>query len=132
MPMGQHRKDERVRKQAALLAGIMLLLSVISGCAGSAELQPGLTAELTLFQTRITVRGQGVTVDGTVATITRGGTYRLTGSLADGQIIVDAGKNDAVELILIGVSITASKTALQSMPKRPDRRSSLWLTARRT
>lgn len=48
----------------------------------------------------------GVTVDNGVITITAAGSYRLTGTLADGQVVVAAGEEDVVRLILDNASIT--------------------------
>ena len=48
----------------------------------------------------------GVTVDNGVITITAAGNYRLTGTLADGQVVVAAGEEDVVRLILDNASIT--------------------------
>jgi len=55
--------------------------------------------------------GEGVTIDGSAVTITQGGSYTLSGTLLGGGIIIDAGKNDTVELILNGVSITSETSA---------------------
>jgi hypothetical protein len=59
----------------------------------------------------ISVSGSGVTVEGTTATITKAGTYVVQGTLADGQIKVDAGATAKVKLILDGVNITTSDDA---------------------
>ncbi len=60
----------------------------------------------------ITLTGDGagadsdaVTVSGQTVTITAAGTYILTGTLDDGSVIVDAGKEDKVQLVLDGVTI---------------------------
>ncbi|WP_248758610.1 carbohydrate-binding domain-containing protein [Pseudarthrobacter sp. SSS035] len=49
-----------------------------------------------------------VTVDGDTVTISAPGTYRLTGSLSDGQVVVAAGEEDVVRIILDGAEITSS------------------------
>jgi hypothetical protein len=49
-----------------------------------------------------------VKVDGDTVTITAAGTYRLSGSLSDGQVVVAAGEEDVVRIILDGASITSS------------------------
>ncbi|WP_421084343.1 carbohydrate-binding domain-containing protein [Rothia nasimurium] len=49
---------------------------------------------------------EGVTVDNGLITITAAGNYRLTGTLADGQVVVAAGEEDVVRLILDNASIT--------------------------
>jgi hypothetical protein len=55
--------------------------------------------------------GDGVEIEGDVVTIAAGGTYRLSGSLSDGQVVVDAGDEDLVRLVLDGISIESSTTA---------------------
>ncbi|MCC3278575.1 carbohydrate-binding domain-containing protein [Arthrobacter sp. zg-Y40] len=50
----------------------------------------------------------GVEVDGGTVTLAAAGTYRLSGSLADGQVVVAAGKEDLVRVILDGVDLTSS------------------------
>lgn len=50
----------------------------------------------------------GVTVKGNTVTITKAGTYRLSGSLSNGRILVDAGKEDKIQLVLEGVSVTCA------------------------
>ncbi|HWR19598.1 MAG TPA: carbohydrate-binding domain-containing protein [Clostridia bacterium] len=53
-----------------------------------------------------TVTGRGVIVNGSDITITTGGVYVMSGTLSDGQIAVDATKNDNVHIVLNGASIT--------------------------
>lgn len=55
--------------------------------------------------------GTGVTVDGDSLTITAGGTYRVTGVLTDGQVVVDSPDEEIVHLVLDGATITSSTTA---------------------
>ena len=50
----------------------------------------------------------GVTQSGSVYTITKAGEYTVTGLLSDGQLIVDAGDEDEVTIVLNGTSITCS------------------------
>jgi len=66
---------------------------------------------ITLNGSSITVDGEGATVDGSTATITSAGTYSLSGSLADGQIIVDTDDQGVVRLVLDGVDIHSSTSA---------------------
>lgn len=53
----------------------------------------------------------GVKVSGSTVTITEAGTYVLSGTLTDGQIIIDAGNEDDVRLVLENASITCTTTA---------------------
>lgn len=59
----------------------------------------------------ITVDGEGASVENNKITITLAGTYSIKGTLADGQIIVNAGDEDKVYIILNGVNITCSNSA---------------------
>jgi len=76
-----------------------------SGEGADIDLDDAVT--LTLAGDRITGSGKNVEIDGSTATIYSGGTYVLTGSLNDGQIIVNAEDKD-VTLVLDGADITCS------------------------
>ncbi len=56
----------------------------------------------------ITTDDGSVDVSGNTYTITAAGTYVVSGTLENGQIVIDAGEEDEVELILNGMSITCS------------------------
>ena len=53
--------------------------------------------------------GDGVSVDGSVVTVTKPGTYRVAGTLSDGQLAVDS--TGVVRLILDTVSITNNSSS---------------------
>jgi len=55
--------------------------------------------------------GDGVSIKGSIVTITEGGTYRISGSLSDGQLVVDSADEEVVRLVLDGVDIASSTTA---------------------
>ncbi len=61
---------------------------------------------LSLTGDSISVNGNGVITEGSVATIITGGTYILSGTLNNGQIIVNARQTGTVRLILDGADIT--------------------------
>ena len=52
-----------------------------------------------------------VTIEGSRITIGAEGVYVLSGTLADGQIVVNAGETDKVQLVLAGADITSSTSA---------------------
>lgn len=54
----------------------------------------------------------GVTIDGDIITITEAGSYKLSGSLSDGQIIVDVADGEKVQLVLDGVDIENDDSAV--------------------
>ena len=58
--------------------------------------------------TAIVAGDSGARVDGSKVTITRGGTYRLSGTLTDGQIIVGSQDKGTVRLGLQGTEICCS------------------------
>jgi len=67
--------------------------------------------DIILNGTSIEKSSSKVSVSGTVATINSAGNYRISGSLTSGQIIVDAGDDALVRLILDGASVTNSTSS---------------------
>lgn len=67
--------------------------------------------EIILNEDLITAKGSGMLVNGSTVTITSGGDYNISGTLNDGQIVIDAGKKDKVRLILNGVNIHCETSA---------------------
>lgn len=57
------------------------------------------------------VSGKGALVQGNQVRITEGGTYRLSGSLSEGQVYVETGSQDQVVLILDNVEISNATEA---------------------
>ncbi|MBE6557738.1 MAG: carbohydrate-binding domain-containing protein [Ruminococcaceae bacterium] len=75
---------------------------------------------ITLGET-VAVTGSGATVEGKVVTIIAAGTYLVSGSMADGQLVVDTTDESKVVLVLNGVSLTNSDgpaVFVKSAPKR--------------
>ncbi|MDR1560604.1 MAG: carbohydrate-binding domain-containing protein [Clostridiales bacterium] len=52
------------------------------------------------------ISGEGAKFADGILTIAQAGTYVLSGTLADGQVLIDAGKNDDVRLVMNGVSLS--------------------------
>ncbi|MDQ0736120.1 carbohydrate-binding domain-containing protein [Arthrobacter agilis] len=63
---------------------------------------------VTLADGASTATGDGVSVDGDTVTVTAAGTYRLSGTLTDGQLVVAAGEEGVVRILLDGVELTSS------------------------
>lgn len=59
----------------------------------------------------ININGEGVTVENNIVTITKAGTYSIKGTLADGQIVVNASSEENVNLLLDGANISCSNSA---------------------
>lgn len=57
------------------------------------------------------VAGTGAAVEGSIITISEAGTYTLSGTLNDGQVLVNAPEDAEVSLILNGVTISSSTSA---------------------
>ncbi|MDO5292397.1 MAG: carbohydrate-binding domain-containing protein [bacterium] len=66
---------------------------------------------ITLSDSGIEYSGSNAKVSGQTITITSAGVYYVTGSIKDGQIIVEATKNDLVHIVLDNASITSSTGA---------------------
>ena len=86
---------------AALTLTLMLL------CCAAAE---GETL-IALKDGATTVTGDGAKVEGDVVTITAAGEYTLSGALQNGQVIVDVGDDDEVQINLNGVDIRCDFSA---------------------
>ena len=102
-----------------------LSVSPLSGCGASASAADSLAALtlaplstavtaaeaesdavlITLSDSGCACADSSVQIDGSTVTITAAGDYLLTGSLSDGQIVVNAPEDAKVKLILNGVSI---------------------------
>ncbi len=69
----------------------------------------------------INIEGDGATVEGTTVTVTRAGSYLISGTLADGQIIVDTADESKVTLMLNGASLSCTHGPaiyVKSAPKK--------------
>ena len=69
----------------------------------------------------INIEGDGATVKGTTVTVTRAGSYLISGTLADGQIIVDTADESKVTLMLNGASLSCTHGPaiyVKSAPKK--------------
>ncbi|MBK9124566.1 MAG: carbohydrate-binding domain-containing protein [Chloroflexi bacterium] len=103
------------RKSILPIAILLVVLSALALGSASAQstldVNPTIDTTLTLDGTSITVDGSGVAVSGSTAVIDAAGTYRLTGTLSDGQIVVDTDDDGLVTLVLDGVTLNSSTSA---------------------
>ncbi len=72
---------------------------------------PDKATKIELNGSSITVDGDGAVADGNKVTISAKGTYLISGTLDDGQIIVNAGDDDDVRLILNGATVNCSNSS---------------------
>lgn len=77
----------------------------------AALVDPTDTSKETTDDFSITGESGAIEPDGSVYTITAAGEYTVTGALTDGQIVIDAGDEDEVKLILNNASISCSTGA---------------------
>ena len=68
-------------------------------------------AAVTLTGSGATSTSSAVSISGSTVTVTAAGTYRFTGSLSNGRIVVNSAGTGLVRLILNGVTIANSATA---------------------
>ena len=67
--------------------------------------------KITFSETSATVEGKGAEASGTTVSITRDGTYIISGSCSDGRIIVEVPSTDKVQLVLAGLKLTSKSSA---------------------
>lgn len=67
--------------------------------------------EVTLNDTSIEAKEEGCSISGSTLTISKEGTYRLRGTLEDGQIIVDGADTDKIRIVLDGAEIHCETSA---------------------
>ncbi len=68
-------------------------------------------AAITLNGDSIAFEGSGALVNGNVITITSAGTYSVSGTLNNGQIVIDSTDEEKITLLLNGASITNATSA---------------------
>ena len=67
--------------------------------------------DITLSGSSASCSADGVTVNGSQVVISAEGIYRLSGTLEDGQIVINAADTDKVQLVLNGVTIHSATSA---------------------
>ena len=67
--------------------------------------------QITLSDSKAEVTGNGATANGTTVTISTEGTYIISGSAKDAEIIIDADDKDKVQLVLDNCNITNDDSA---------------------
>ena len=66
---------------------------------------------ITLSDSGSTATGSGVSIEGSTVTISAAGTYVVSGSLSDGQIVVNVADTAKVQIVLDGASVSCSSSA---------------------
>ena len=114
---------------AALCLGCTACGGSSSAASGSADSGSAVTAEADMFTDRdfeigyedyVTVAladsgssadEEGVAIDGSTITVTQEGTYLLTGSLTQGQIVIEVADTEKVQLVLDNASVSNASGA---------------------
>lgn len=103
-------------KRGALLAAGFIGLAFLTGCqkeSGDTVNQnesngSGTETVINGSKQGFTVAGSGAKASENVVTISNPGTYRFNGTVEDARVVIDAGTEDEVTVILDGFSITSS------------------------
>lgn len=95
----------------SLVLLILLLGAGLTAQATSSAWSEADATVITLSGAGAQIDGSGADADGATVTIREAGTYVLRGTLDDGQILIDAGKEDTVKLVLDGVTLHSSSTS---------------------
>lgn len=75
-----------------------------------ASYDEGTSTRVSLSDEGSATDGSGVEINGSEVTITREGTYIISGSLSDGRIVVDAAEDAKVQLVLDGTSVATTQS----------------------
>ena len=120
----------RRKKLLALFCATALSMTAVAGCTGTksstgnvvssetevnaketvAQSEESGAVYVTLSDDGITGETDGVVIDGQMVTITAEGTYIFSGTLSEGQIVVDA-DNAKVQIVFDNVDITCASSA---------------------
>ena len=109
-----------MKKLLSLALSLLLACSLCTALAAdysdvftNFDLRDSWTAatEITFTDTAVTINGSGAAADGTVVTITAPGVYKLQGSCADGQVLVEIDKAEKAQLVLAGLTLTCQSSA---------------------
>ena len=92
-----------MKKYLSMLLCLALMLTFFPGAARAEEDE--LFTQRDLAQEADLTDGEEIILSGQSVTIDHGGVFILSGSLDNGQILVEAGDEDKVQLVLSGVSI---------------------------
>lgn len=78
-------------------------------CVNDSDNTPAQSAScnITFGDDKAEISGKGAAANGTTVTISKAGVYSVSGSCSDGKIVIDAGKDDEVALILNGLTLTS-------------------------
>ncbi|MEE8807134.1 MAG: carbohydrate-binding domain-containing protein [Lactimicrobium sp.] len=97
------------RKKIVILSAAGLLAGCTSVSTASSTAASGIQADIVLSDDGCsTTASAGVAIAGSVITISMPGTYTISGSLQDGQLIVNTASKGEVVLVLDGISLTSS------------------------
>ena len=115
------------KRLIGILVALALCVSALTGCANNNISSPDIDSKITVsageseslpeidtyieLSDKINIDGDGATVSDNKVTINRGGTYSISGTLEDGQIVVEASEVEKVYLVLNGVDITCSNSS---------------------
>ncbi len=77
----------------------------------NAEYDEGDSVKVSFTDSKAEITGDGAAANGTVVTITKAGTYILSGSCEDGQVIVEVAKEEKVQLVLDGLKLICKSSA---------------------
>lgn len=100
---------------------VLLLALALTGCGGKDSVPAAAPATaapesggrtITLLGDHVECSGEGVSVSGSVATVTKGGEYLVSGTLDNGRILVDTGEAaEKVTLILANAHLSNAEGA---------------------
>ena len=117
---GTHPEGESGNAEQSVTPDTIPELPETEGTPLSGDYTPGGETVITLGE-NITIEGDGAVADDSLLTITAAGRYLISGTLTNGQIVVDTQEEKKVEILFNGVSVTSAfgpAVFVKSAPKR--------------
>lgn len=116
------KKRDGKRRLGILIAMVLLVVSLLAaGCGAEvsaaemdfsfssrdldASYDEASAVKIVLADGGVSISGGGAKAEGSTVTLSEEGTYLISGSLTNGQIVVDAEETDKLQIVLKGVSI---------------------------
>jgi hypothetical protein len=108
--LAQQQDETKPAQQRNLLRDSLLARANAGSSQINTQKHAGIT-RIHFDDREITITGEGAAVSGSTVIILSEGTYAISGTLADGQVLVSTDKGAAVELIMEGATINCSNSS---------------------
>lgn len=110
----EQNKDDLASQNAEIATETVSTVTNLTGEYSEEEIEAfweeSSATKISFHDNSISIIGNGAASDKTLVSITQSGTYVLSGTLTNGQVIVEAGDKDNVQIVLNNVSLNSDTT----------------------